>query len=274
MLTACVGVAVLLMVHAAALAIEFVVARRVNRRDGTVRATRAQALRAWFAESLIAARVFCWYQPFRCNAIPDAMHRDDRRGVVLIHGFLCNRGFWYPWLHALRRRGHVFVAVTLEPVFGSIDKYVDQIDQAIDRVRAATGMAPLLVCHSMGGLAARAWLRDTVDASRVHRIVTLGTPHAGTSIAHVGRSLNGRQMRPGGDWLAHIAPRAGQAQRVAFTCWYSNCDNIVFPASNATLLGADNRFAPGLAHVELAFDPTVMRETLALLDPTRPARAI
>jgi len=267
LLATCLGVAALLTVHAAVLAIEFGFARHVNRRDSTTPPpSLPQMLRAWLAESVIAPRVFCWYQPFRRNAIPDALHCDRRRGAVLIHGFLCNRGFWQPWLHELEHRKRVFVALTLEPVFGSIDHYVDEIDRAIGRVATATGQAPLLISHSMGGLAARAWLRDAIDPSRVHRIVTLGTPHAGTSIAHVGQSVNGRQMRPGGDWLANMTPRAGEAQRAPFTCWYSNCDNIVFPASSATLAGADNRLAGGLAHVQLAFDATVMQQTLALLD--------
>ena len=50
--------------------------------------------------------------------------------VVLVHGFLCNRGFWTPWLPLLRERGHAFVAVDLEPPFGSIDDYAGTIDAA------------------------------------------------------------------------------------------------------------------------------------------------
>jgi len=50
--------------------------------------------------------------------------------------------------------------------------------------------------------------------------------------------------------------------RSRFVCWYSNCDNVVFPASTATLPGADNRFVPGLPHVGLAFDAAVMRSVL------------
>ena len=39
--------------------------------------------------------------------------------VVLVHGFVCNRGFWLPWLRALRDRGLAYATVNLEPVFGS-----------------------------------------------------------------------------------------------------------------------------------------------------------
>ena len=264
---ACMGIGALALVHAAALAMEFIASWHLNKGDAAPRAGIGQYLRAWWAESRVAPHVFCWRQPFRSQAMPDHMPANGRRGVLLIHGFLCNRGFWNPWLHALRARDHAFIALSLEPAFGSIDNYVHPIDDAITRLTTVTGQPPVLLCHSMGGLAARAWLRDA-DGARVHRVVTIGTPHGGTGLARVGYSINGREMRPGGEWLQRIAPRDGCAPDVAFTCWYSNCDNIVFPASAATLPGADNRLAAGLAHVEMSFDPRVMRETLALLEPT------
>ena len=124
--------------------------------------------------------------------------------------------FWTPWLRELRAADRAFVAVDLEPVFGSIDRYVQTIDAAIVRVTAATGQPPLLICHSMGGLAARAWLRDA-DGARVHRIVTLGTPHRGTWLARFGRTANGRQMRMGGEWLQRIDGERTSVRQVPFT---------------------------------------------------------
>ncbi|MDI3384249.1 esterase/lipase family protein [Xenophilus aerolatus] len=254
------------LAHAAWLAVEFIACRSVNQ-GHPPRPRSAALVRAWGAESLLAVRVFGWRQPFRADAVPDQLPDGDRRrGIVFIHGFCCNRGFWTPWLRVLQREGRAFVAVNLEPPFGSIDSYAGTIEAAVQRVRAATGQAPMLVCHSMGGLAARAWLREHGHAGAVHRIVTLGTPHAGTWLARFGRSTNGREMRIGGDWLQRMAADADSARHSRFTCWYSNCDNIVFPTPTAMLPGADNRPAHGLAHVEMAFDARVMRETLALLD--------
>ncbi|EER58523.1 PGAP1 family protein, partial [Acidovorax delafieldii 2AN] len=211
-----------------------------------------------------------WRQPFRHDAVPDWLPplppgQTPRRGVVLVHGFLCNRGFWLPWMAALRERGHAHVAVTLEPAFGSIDDYAATLDAAVQRVTQATGMAPVVVGHSMGGLVARAWLRTLpaqAAATRVHRVITLGTPHGGTWAGRFSRAVNGRQMSLAGEWVGALQ-RAEPAERAAlFTCWYSNCDNIVFPASTAALPGADNRFVEGLAHMQMAFDPRVMQACL------------
>jgi triacylglycerol esterase/lipase EstA (alpha/beta hydrolase family) len=183
-----------------------------------------------------------------------------------VHGFLCNRGFWTPWLPLLRERGHAFVAVTLEPAFGSIDAYAPAIDAAVRRVAEATGRAPVVVGHSMGGLAARAWLRAVPDAAaRVHRVVTLGTPHHGTWAAGGARSVNGRQMRLHGPWVQALRAQEPAEVAARCVCWYSNCDNVVYPPSAAMLAGADNRFIAGAAHVEMAFRPEVVRDCLELL---------
>jgi pimeloyl-ACP methyl ester carboxylesterase len=252
------------------LALEFVALRFVSRNDPSPRPTWLQLARAWLGETLQAPRVFCWRQPFRWRAVPDriapAAELQGRRGVVFIPGFVCNRGFWTPWLKLLNTKGHAFVAVNLEPVFGSIDDYVPVIDEAVSAVTAASGVAPILVCHSMGGLAARAWLRTAGAPQRVHHVVTIGAPHGGTWLGSFSRLRNGSQMALGSEWLRKLEADSASQPQVPFTCWYSNCDNVVFPASTATLPGADNRFVAGVAHVDLAFRDAVISPTLQLLD--------
>lgn len=269
------GLLVLAFGHAVFLALEFAAARHVNRLDPAPRASLRALLRAWVREALVAPRVFLWQQPWRWNAVPDVLTPDSvvpgRRGIVFIHGFVCNRGYWNPWLYRLRGRGHAFAAVSLEPVFGAIDDYVPAIEAAVQRVTAATGLPPLLVCHSMGGLAARAWLRAHQADARVHRVVTIGTPHHGTWLARFSSVANGRQMAQHSAWLQQLTQDEPAQRDRLFSCYYSNCDNIVFPASTATLPGADNRLVPGVSHVALGFDARVMRETLALAGLPAPA---
>ena len=70
------------------------------------RATRmAAAARPGGARCTTAPRVFCWRQPFRSNAEPDHLPCGERgrRGVVFVHGFVCNRGLWNPLMRAPAR---------------------------------------------------------------------------------------------------------------------------------------------------------------------------
>ena len=243
------------------LGLQFVLMRRINRRDATPAAGRWALLRAWWLEALTCTWVFGWLQPFAHRQQPDWLPPTPtgQRGVVLVHGFLCNRGVWLPWLPELRARGHAYVALTLEPAFGSVDDYVAAIDTAMRQVQAATGLPPVLVGHSMGGLAARAWLRTLAQppAQRVHRILTLGTPHHGTWPARFSHTTNGMQMRQNSPWLQALAASEGAAQRALFSCWYSDCDNIVYPTRSATLDGAENHLLHGLGHVHMVYAPQV-----------------
>jgi len=262
------GVVVLILGYSGFLAIEFVALWFVNRNDPAPRPSWRELAGAWLGETLTAPLVFCWRQPFRSDTFPDETSLQaavrGRRGIVFIHGFFCNRGFWAPWLKQLQGSGHAYVAINLEPPFSSIDDYAPLIDAAVRRVEEVTGLPPLLVCHSMGGLAARAWLRAMKAEDRVHHVVTLGTPHRGTWLARFSRLPNGRQMQLAGQWHRELDVGMPPHRHTLFTCWYSNCDNIVFPSATATLPGADNRLLCGVAHVQMAFLPAVIRATLAM----------
>lgn len=270
------GVLVLLGGYALVLALELVAVAAVHRHDPAPRPRWAELANAWWQEVRVAPQVFGWRQPFVWRRWPDTDEDAGRTparklaAAVFIHGFVCNRGFWHPWMRELRQRGVPYISVNLEPVFGSIDDYVPLIEAAVRRAEALGGQPPRLVCHSMGGLAARAWLAaDAANTERVQQVLTIGTPHYGTWLGQFSFLPNGRQMRLHNPWLQALAAtevqRAPEAPYRSFICWFSNTDNIVFPASTASLPGADNRLVPGAAHVAMAFHPRVMRESLAIL---------
>lgn len=247
-----------LMAHAVWLLVSFMLMRWQNRRDPAPPASWRQWLRAWWGEVRAAPQVFGWRQPFRSGAEPDHVPADARGriGVVLVHGFVCNRGLWTPWLRRLRASGVPAIAVNLEPVFGPIDAYAPLIEAAVQRLEAATGERPVLVGHSMGGLAIRAWLARYAADGRVRRVITIGTPHQGTWLANWSRLAdNGRQMRPGGAWLQQLEAAEPASRRELFLCLYGHGDNIVFPASNALLPGAECQHIDGTAHVEMVHHP-------------------
>lgn len=258
------GALLILLGYALFLALEFALLAFVHKSDPAPRPSTRQLLHAWWSEVLTAPQVFCWRQPFRSHAAPDFMPQSPSgpRGVVLVHGFVCNRALWNPWMIQLRSAQIPFVAVNLEPLFGSIDNYIAIIEQAVQRLEAASGKAPVLVAHSMGGLAVRAWLSAHGSDSRVHRVITIGTPHRGTWLARFGQTINARQMRIGSPWLTALERREPPERFSRFTCCYSHCDNIVFPASTATLPGANNLHIPGAAHVHLAFEGAAFNELL------------
>ena len=244
--------ALVVALHPLAIGIEFAWMARANRQAGAPPSRPHQLLQAWWAEVRAAAVVFCWRQPFASRMWPDHLpdHAAGRRGVLLVHGFVCNRGLWNPWLSRLRALDVPHVAVDLEPVFGPLDGYLDRVQAAARRLEQVTGKPPLVVAHSMGGLVVRRWLCEA-GAERVHRVLTLGTPHHGTALARWAVSPNARQMRIDSRWLQALRSREPATLGERFVCFWSHCDNVVFPAATAMLPGADNRHLEATAHVHM-----------------------
>ena len=229
-------------------------------------------VKAWGREWVESVRIFGWLQPWRWRAEPDNCPSAPQpaRGVLLVHGYFCNRGMWSAWVRRLRAAGHPVIAVNLEPLWGDIGAHAALLDAAVDRLsQASGGQAPLVVAHSMGGLVVRSWLVHRPAAwSRLHHLFTLGTPHHGTWLAWGGRGLNARQMRWHSTWLQALAAAESEAtperaQRV--TCWHSVADNIVMPAGTGLWPGAEDRLLTDAGHMALAEHPAVWADVMARL---------
>lgn len=250
--------AVPVLVDAALLGQQFVITAWLRRRSRPdLDFGIAAALRAWAGEIAASLRTFLFTQVLHgAHRLPSGTDR-DRTPVLLVHGYVCNRGIWWPFARWLAARGHAVESVNLEPVFGSIDDYVPVIAAGIERLRARTGAARVaLVAHSMGGLAARAYMAAR-GADSLTAVVTLGTPHRGTWMARYGLGRNVSQMRLDSDWLQALASREAAATCAPFTVILSHHDNIVAPQSIQTLARARTIEISGRGHLELAYDRAV-----------------
>jgi triacylglycerol esterase/lipase EstA (alpha/beta hydrolase family) len=263
-----VGALAPIAVHASVLTLDFVLAwagRGARPDDAASSGARAWAA-AWAREIVDSVRTFSFAQPLLgARPLPPGPDAPGRLPVLLIHGYFCNRAVWRPLARRLAARGHPIAAVDLEPLSAPIDAYAPQIAAAVDALRERTGAARVaLVCHSMGGLAARAYLRAHGDAA-VDRVVTLGSPHRGTLHAAFGRGANVRQMRRDSPWLRELAAAEPAGRRHRFTVILSWQDNIVAPHGVQTLDGARTVAFGGLGHVSLVYDRRVAEAVLEAL---------
>jgi pimeloyl-ACP methyl ester carboxylesterase len=209
-----------------------------------------------------AAVIYTFLHPFAFLLMPrDRTVDGSGTPVLLVHGYLCNRGVWRSLARWLEARGYRVYTVDLEPVFGDIDVFAEQVAERIDAIAAATGGRVQVVAASMGGLAMRAYLRRHGGA-RVAKLITLGSPHHGSRHARMALGINGRQMRPGSDWLRRLAEWEAGAPAVPVVSIYSCHDDMVSPVSSSRLPGALNVPLPGVGHLSLALSRRV-REALA-----------
>ncbi|QNP49987.1 alpha/beta fold hydrolase [Diaphorobacter aerolatus] len=245
------------------LGLQFLVMQAFKWHGGLPRAARASVFRAWNAETRESARQFAWQIPWREWAVPDHLPEDSggRRGVVLVHGWMCNRAVWTQLMEQLRKENIPYVAVSLPMLLHTIETARPALDSAVRRLHAATGLAPLLVGHSMGGLVLRDWLRAQSTGSELVPLaaVTIGSPHQGSPLALCVTGANVRQMRPDSAWLAQLRRDESQPgsafSRVRWHCVYSDCDNVVFPESTSQLANTDHHLLAGYAHVQMLAAP-------------------
>jgi hypothetical protein len=186
--------------------------------------------------------------------------------ILLIHGYGCNSGYWSQ-LRPLLDAAHIsHAALDLEPMLGAIDDFVPLVADAVAALCSKSN-APkvVIVAHSMGGLVARAYLREH-GASCIAHIFTLGTPHHGTSLASLGIGRNAVQMRRGPDgadapesaWLRALGAAESGATRALITSFYTHHDNIVAPQTSSLLPGARNIEFGGVGHVAMGRNPRVL----------------
>lgn len=196
-----------------------------------------------------------------------AVGRDPPRApasdpVVLLHGVLCNAGVWRSMKRRLGAAGiGPIYAPSYGPPLASIESFADQVAAKIDAVLAATGAAQVsIVAHSMGGLVARAYLRK-YGGSKVRRVLTIGTPHAGSVHAWMFPGASLAQLRPGNDWLARLPAPEPDASPPFVSLW-SWHDSMVAPQTSARLEHARNIELSGVGHNALLTDPEVAKRVV------------
>ncbi len=265
------AVAILVCLNAAAVAVKYVISRRHGfAAPAGLAVGTAHAIAAAAGEALAFFTAFAVIQPFeRWWMKGDAVGRlaPGQRPVLLIHGYLCNRGLWWWLRRRLRQRGIAAATINLEPPLGGIDGLAEALARRIELLLGETAAdRVVLVAHSMGGLVARAYLRRH-GSEKVVRLVTLATPHHGTLLARLGPGRNAREMRPDSPWLRQLA--TGENFAVPVTSIWSARDELVVPQDSARLSGARDEMLSAPGHLAMVFSPTVARFIESELTNTR-----
>lgn len=236
----------------------------------------SRALACYMAECHAVFRMFNWLQPFRSRRTLATATAAEAPVVLLVHGYGCNHAIWLDMAPALAAAGYRCEGIDLEPVLGDIDDYAPALLARMREIAARTGRPPLVVCHSMGGLAARAAqvlaLQTPDQGPPCAGIVTLGTPHHGCALARFGGGRNARQMRWNNPWLCALAAAETPAMRARIVSIFSWHDSIAGPPGTSWLDGARNVPLAGIGHVSLLRHRDAVAATLVALATFQPAR--
>jgi len=194
--------------------------------------------------------------------------------ILLLHGMVDNRSIFTLLRRGLRRRGFGrIVAMNYSVLTHDIPSAARRLAGHVEQLCAESGYERVhIVGHSLGGLIARYYVQRLGGDERVHTLVCLGTPHAGTHAARLVPRRFAGQLRPDSDVIAELAQPAAEC-RTRFISVWSDLDQLIVPKRSARIdhpdLNARNMLVRGLGHLSLPVDGRVVHAictTLAHVD--------
>jgi pimeloyl-ACP methyl ester carboxylesterase len=190
--------------------------------------------------------------------------------ILLVHGMIDNRAIFRVLRRRLRRKGFGAIAtVNYSPVTNDVRQAARDFAAEVEALVAVTGYERVhVIAHSLGGLIARYYVQRLGGDERVHTLVTLGTPHAGSLHGWLLPVRLCRQLRPGSDLLAELAlPAPGCRTRIV--AYWSDLDQVIVPHAAARLehpdLAARNVLVHDTGHLSMPRVGRVAHEIAGLL---------
>jgi triacylglycerol lipase len=173
---------------------------------------------------------------------------------------------------------------------GDLALSADALGEAVDAALARTGADSVdVVGYSAGGVVARVWVADG-GADVARRVVTLGSPHHGTTLADLAGDVAPSQCPVGctqlgttSDLLARLNARDETPDGPTWVSIWTEQDQTVTPPDSARLEGALNIAVQDVCrgarvgHGDLPSNPVVQAMVVAELragDPVAPTQAV
>ncbi|RMF95578.1 MAG: alpha/beta hydrolase [Candidatus Schekmanbacteria bacterium] len=170
---------------------------------------------------------------FRIKAKKDVAYPSQRSAVLLIHGYLHNRGMLLPLKFLLRKYGIKDVYdLNLSPPFSSIIDFSQKLSEKIKKLKKEGYNSFILIGHSMGGLVALYYALSRKDLD-IKKVITIGTPHKGTLFAKIALGKCGREMVPESGFLKELDSLRKEMPDLKIICFWSKLDNMIIPSGNA-----------------------------------------
>lgn len=190
--------------------------------------------------------------------------------IIMVHGVIDNHSIFTVLRRSLSRRGFGrVISLNYSPLTDDIRRVSRRLAMLVESVCRETGYERVhIVGHSMGGVIARHYVQCLGGDTRVHTLVTLGSPHMGSAYAKVLPHSLARQLRPESDFIQELNQPAPGCHTRMIAIW-SELDQVIVPQRNARIVHPDlnsrNVFIRGIGHMSLPVDGRVVHEICTAL---------
>ncbi len=182
---------------------------------------------------------------------------EAERVAVFVHGYLAAGPVFDPLRERVERELGV---VTLDFTYGPLGRFEAVLERFVAHVDAHVPKDAKisLVGHSLGGIVARAFVHETPFGDRVDRVLTIATPHAGTTAVRHLPAGPATVLRPGGAVLRRLDARHAERPDLRHVAIVAGADRLCNPPESAgALAGAEVHRVEGVGHNEILFHPRV-----------------
>ncbi len=210
----------------------------------------------------------------RAEAAGMLSSESSKQPVVLVHGYFGSIAgqtsvelYWSFISTRLKLDGFDVYKIALpDGAMEDIPRSAAVLRDYIDATLARTGKSKVdLVTHSEGGLISRYYIKHLGGAGKVDDLVTIATPHRGTSVAHIGPGEAARQMEIYSSFLRELNTPPTLTGDIDYTAIFSNHDEMVVPNENGFFAGAVNMNVNLLGHGGIMFNEDVYKMTRGAL---------
>jgi triacylglycerol esterase/lipase EstA (alpha/beta hydrolase family) len=214
------------------------------------------------------------------EADPGPVSQEQPGPVLLVPGYGGSTGSMQQLANRLAAAGRDATVVPLPGNgTGDLADSAESLDQAADAALARTGAESVdVVGYSAGGVVARLWAAEDGGAAKARRIVTLGAPHHGTTLADFAGDVapaqcpvGCQQLATGSPLLVRLNADDETPEGPTWVSVWTTRDHTVTPPDSARLDGALNlpvqSVCPGsqVGHGQLPTDPIVQQIVLTEL---------
>jgi triacylglycerol lipase len=202
---------------------------------------------------------------------PDAEAVVPQNPILFVHGFNSSASTWNTAIGYFQSQGYssaqlrAFSYNTSQSNATTANTIASQVNTLLANNPGATKVD--IVAHSMGALSSRYYVKNLGGTAKVDELVTLAGANQGTTWAYGCFFLTScQQMFPGSSFVNQLNAAPSTPGPTRHGAWWSACDGVILPNSNATIPGGINTQTACLGHSAVKDNSTVLGQVLTFVN--------
>ena len=185
--------------------------------------------------------------------------KKQSRNVVLVHGIFDRSTIFNEMIKVLEKKSFTPLALNLIPNYPvhGIAEMANQLEHYINE-NCMDASSVSLVGFSLGGIVARYYLQRLGGTERVHKYISISSPHNGTYTGYLFPVKGCLQMTPSSKLLKQLNKSISCLENLDPVSIWTKLDITILPAKSSIMPIGTDYHVPALLHRFMAYDSRVI----------------